>query len=203
MPPRPVKTEPLTKAQQKLVEDNTGIAYKFASEFCKRHPKLDIGDVTGPALEGLCLAAQRYRPDYGARFVTYAATYIRGYVFNQAKDKFDIIRTPRWRGTKLKQVRQKTGHAEDEAPFEEWVSGLPAAARDETNTSDIEHLDVVELMRALEACVTPLQFASIRERVSGLEFGDIAKKFGMTRQAVNNAYHRGIVKARRSLRRGE
>lgn len=81
---------PLTKEQQKLVTDNIKLAYWFATKFTKTiiHFKYGIfaskrqfnqlkEEYVSAAIEGICIAAQRWDPSRGVKFSTYAHWYMR------------------------------------------------------------------------------------------------------------------------------
>lgn len=55
----------LTNEQRQLVQDNLGLAYKFAESYRWSPHRLDHEEVVQQALLGLCHAAKKYNPDRG------------------------------------------------------------------------------------------------------------------------------------------
>lgn len=66
----------MTKTQEGLVQDNISLVYKISSGF--HVPSQDREDLIQEAFFALCLAAQRFDPTRGDKFVTYAYSYISG-----------------------------------------------------------------------------------------------------------------------------
>ena len=66
----------MTKAQEELVQDNISLVYKISSGF--HVPLQDKEDLIQEAFFALCLAAKRFDPTRGDKFVTYAYSYISG-----------------------------------------------------------------------------------------------------------------------------
>ena len=54
--------------------------YRYAT------PSYDVDDLAGWGQEGLILAADRFDPSRGARFSTYARTYIRGLILQRIRE---------------------------------------------------------------------------------------------------------------------
>lgn len=80
MPPTATNRQPLTPAQQQLVEDNRPLAYWIVRQYFARASKAVKQDLVLEALSALCESAQRYDPDNdaGAKFITYATRFIWG-----------------------------------------------------------------------------------------------------------------------------
>jgi RNA polymerase primary sigma factor len=62
-------------AAAELIKRNLRLVTKIAVRYAGRG--VDIEDLIGSGMEGLCCAAKRYSPDEGARFATYASQWIR------------------------------------------------------------------------------------------------------------------------------
>lgn len=60
---------------ESLVLENIGLAYKIAWGF--RNVRIDMGELKGVALLGLCKAADTFQPEYGNKFTTYATKCIQ------------------------------------------------------------------------------------------------------------------------------
>jgi len=102
------KYPPLTKEQQKLVEEHKWIAGRLAHS-AKCHTGGTTGSLTRDDLESialfaLCVAATRYQPELGVKYSTYAWNTARGYVQHALRDYSRMVRTPRWIGGYKKKV---------------------------------------------------------------------------------------------------
>lgn len=91
---------PLTKDQQKLVEDHLWIAGKLTHSahtstrgFTGCFTREDIESI---ARFALCVAATRFNPDLGWRFSTFAWNTARGYIQHALRDHSRMVRIPRW-----------------------------------------------------------------------------------------------------------
>lgn len=104
------KHAPLSKEQQKLVEDHRWIAGRLAhSAKCLTgghtgcYTKEDLESV---AFFALCVAASRYDPSLGWKFSTYAWNTARGYIQHSLRDFSRMVRVPRWIGGVRNEVRE-------------------------------------------------------------------------------------------------
>lgn len=104
------KHPPLSKEQQKLVEDHRWIAGRLAhSAKCLTgghtgcYTKEDLESV---AFFALCVAASRYDPALGWKFSTYAWNTARGYIQHSLRDFSRMVRVPRWIGGVRDEVRE-------------------------------------------------------------------------------------------------
>jgi DNA-directed RNA polymerase specialized sigma subunit len=105
------KYPPLTKEQQKLVEDHLWIAGKLTYS-ASLHTRGFTGCFTKDDLESiarfaLCVAATRYNPDLGWKFSTYAWNTARGYIQHALRDYSRIVRVPRWVMLLREEVRSR------------------------------------------------------------------------------------------------
>jgi len=77
---RTLQTEPLTRDQERtanrdtLIQANTRYAYTVAQRYAG---KLPLDDAVSTAYLGLCVAADRFDPARGFRFITYAVWWMR------------------------------------------------------------------------------------------------------------------------------
>jgi RNA polymerase sigma factor (sigma-70 family) len=69
-----VISTPLTAAQSKLLADNRGYAYWLVAKAIRQRPDLKqhADDLVQEAFLGMVYAARSWRPDGGAKFITYA-----------------------------------------------------------------------------------------------------------------------------------
>jgi DNA-directed RNA polymerase specialized sigma subunit len=94
------KHPPLTREQQKLVEEHGWIAGRLAySAKCLTGGQtgtMTKEDLESVAYFALCVSASRYRPEFGFKFSTYAWNTARGYIQHALRDFSRMVRTPRW-----------------------------------------------------------------------------------------------------------
>lgn len=77
----------LTEEQRQLVLDNMNLVrflFNKSIYFSRKWEFKD--DIIQDGMEGLCLAAARYRPDKGVAFSTFASMYILGYMKRQIRE---------------------------------------------------------------------------------------------------------------------
>ena len=102
------KHPPLTREQQRLVEEHKWIAGRLAySAVCftgGTTGSLTKEDLESVAMFALCVAATRYTPDIGVKYSTYAWNTARGYIQHALRDSSRMVRTPRWIAVYKKKV---------------------------------------------------------------------------------------------------
>jgi DNA-directed RNA polymerase specialized sigma subunit len=101
---------PLTKAQQKLVEEHRWIAGRLAYS-AKAMTGGHMGCYTKDDLESvaffaLCVAATRYDPSLGWKFSTFAWGTARGWIQHALRDFSRMVRIPRWIGGVRSDVKE-------------------------------------------------------------------------------------------------
>jgi len=100
---------PLTKEQQKLVEEHRWIAGRLAHR-AKSMTSGHTGcytrdDLESVALFALCIAATRYDPNMGWKFSTFAWGTARGWIQHALRDFSRMVRIPRWIGCTREDVK--------------------------------------------------------------------------------------------------
>jgi DNA-directed RNA polymerase specialized sigma subunit len=104
------KHPPLSKEQQKLVEEHRWIAGRLAhSAKCLTGGHTGCftrEDLESVAYFALCVAASRYDPSLGWKFSTYAWNTARGYIQHSLRDFSRMVRVPRWVGGVRDDVRE-------------------------------------------------------------------------------------------------
>lgn len=87
------RESPQPELMEQLVEGYLPLARVIARRFAGRGVELE--DLEQVASIGLIKAIQRFKPELGLRFVTYATPTIAGDVRNYIRDKADALRFPR------------------------------------------------------------------------------------------------------------
>ena len=125
---------PSLKLSNKLVELNAGLVRKVAHQICRKcaEPYEDLEQI---GYLGLIRAIERFNPQKGSAFSSFAIPYIRGEMLHYLRDKGSMMRIPRrWqelynRGKKLrKDLIEKLGRLPQDTelaaslgiPLEEW-----------------------------------------------------------------------------------
>jgi len=90
-------------AKQRMVESNLGLVYAIATTFHGSGVSLD--DLVQEGTIGLTRAAERFDPDRGAKFSTYAAWWIRRSIRDAIADS-KVIRIPAKANRQLAAVRR-------------------------------------------------------------------------------------------------
>jgi RNA polymerase sigma factor (sigma-70 family) len=72
----PMTPPPMTRTQQMLAQENTGLAKAISHDYTKRAPGLDIEEVVAVAYQGLVDAAIGYDPEKGVPFGAWARQMI-------------------------------------------------------------------------------------------------------------------------------
>ena len=103
-----------TKLRNRLVEAHLNLVRQQAARFAKAS-SVCFDDLFQEGCFGLCDAVQRYQPQRGYAFSTYAVTLIRGQMQHYLRDRHHLIRSP-WRlrqllsrSDQLQQKRQQAG----------------------------------------------------------------------------------------------
>ena len=104
------KYPPLTKEQQKLVEEHRWIAgrlaYRAKSMTGGHTGCYTRDDLESVALFALCVAATRYDPSLGWKFSTFAWGTARGWIQHALRDFSRMVRVPRWVGGIREDVKE-------------------------------------------------------------------------------------------------
>lgn len=93
------RQEPDPQLMEQLVEGYLPLARQIARRFSGRGVELE--DLEQVASIGLMKAIQRFKPELGLRFATYATPTIAGDVRNYIRDRGDALRLPRDAKNKL------------------------------------------------------------------------------------------------------
>lgn len=96
------------RLRDELVEEHVGLAEYLARRFADRGEAFD--DLRQVALVGLLKAVERFEPDRGLRFSTFATPTIVGELKRHFRDRGWQIRVPR----RLQEVQLETARATDE-----------------------------------------------------------------------------------------
>src|SRR5712691_6736074 len=126
-----------------LITSNLGFVITVASEY--RGLGIPFEDLINEGNLGLIEAAQRYDPERGVRFITYAVWWIRKAILKAVSDHATVVRIPSYRRKKMRQVREAEqaliitlGRTPDRAELAERLSGAVSALEEMLRTNPRE-----------------------------------------------------------------
>jgi RNA polymerase sigma-B factor len=139
---READTDELTR---QLIETNAAVARSMASRY--RNRGIDLDDLEQVALLGLTKAAQRFDPNAGHDFLSFAVPTVRGELRRHFRDSGWMVRPPR----RVQDLQTRISSAQEELESRLGRSPRPSeiAAHLDEDTSDI-----VEALAA-DGCFTP------------------------------------------------
>lgn len=82
------------RLRNKLATENDGLVYKVAHRFARQCPE-PLEDLAQIGRIGLLKAVERFDPDAGAAFSSFAVPYIQGELMHWARDKWQHLKVPR------------------------------------------------------------------------------------------------------------
>lgn len=139
------ETSPAHLSVLSLVEDNIAIARSMASRY--RNRGIDLDDLEQVALLGLTKAAQRFDPDAGHDFLSYAVPTVRGELRRHFRDAGWVVRPPR----RVQELQRRISRAQRE--LEARLGRSPRPSELAAHLEE-EVADVVEALSA-DGCFTP------------------------------------------------
>jgi RNA polymerase sigma-B factor len=130
---------------RQLIETNAAVARSMASRY--RNRGIDLDDLEQVALLGLTKAAQRFDPDAGHDFLSFAVPTIRGELRRHFRDSGWMVRPPR----RVQDLQTRIAGAQEE--LEAQLGRSPRPSEVATHL-DADISDVVEALAA-DGCFTP------------------------------------------------
>lgn len=136
---------PRELACHELIEDHVALARSLAWRY--RDRGIDLDDLEQVALLALTTAAQRFDPDAGHDFMSYAVPTIRGELRKHFRDSGWMVRPPR----RVQELQARIPRAQEELERRLARSPRPSEISDHLG----EDLDVVVEALTADGCFTP------------------------------------------------
>ena len=135
-------TDELTR---QLIETNAAVARSMASRY--RNRGIDLDDLEQVALLGLTKAAQRFDPNAGHDFLSFAVPTVRGELRRHFRDSGWMVRPPR----RVQDLQTRIASAQEE--LESRLGRSPRPSEIATHLGE-DTSDIVEALAA-DGCFTP------------------------------------------------
>ncbi len=184
--PKKIKERKMTEQEQSLATDNM-----YLVPFILRENygfRKILGDqAESIAYLALCLAAQRFDPERGVKFKTYAHRYIWGHLMSSIP-RDQVVRFPNYAA-----YDETILYRLDDVQREFFLTGKPAPKY-------AQEFDTVTAIKAALSLLPESQQEVIRRRMFREEtYEVIARDLGISKQAVNFRYFNGTKSLKRLL----
>lgn len=95
------------RAREELVTSNLGLVYFCVNDICKSRPRLKSlsrEDLVQEGCIGLARAIDRWNPEIGGRFSTYAVYWVRAAILRCIAERDDFVRVPEHMSAAIRRV---------------------------------------------------------------------------------------------------
>ena len=171
------------RARHELIERNLRLAVSVAKRY--RGMGLPFEDLIQEGNIGLMKAVEKFNPDKGFRFSTYATWWIRQAVQRAVMDKGRTIRVPVHMGEKIRKVRKVQGRLRVELgrePAHEEVAHLLGWEAEEVRLTVESVLDAASLNRRVGPDGEGPEFGEfLEDRRAPDPAGEVLREMGMSR----------------------
>jgi len=199
----------IVKARQDLVEANLRLVVKLAMEY--KHARIGVDDLIAEGNLGLIEAANRFDPERGVRFATYASWWIRKFVIQAIDRQAHQTTSParvaadaepepeRPRRERILSYEDFTQTSSDRHVLDKLASANTVDPRDVVLEHQLKEALVAVLPRmpALERTILAAHYGLDGKPPRTLQV--IGKTIGLTRERVRQIEQRAIARARRLL----
>lgn len=109
-------------ARERLIERHIPLVWHFARRIQPRAGGLELDELVSAGLVGLLKAVDRFRPELGYRFSTFAAPRIRGSILDELRRRDAIPRTVRRRQRRVARTEERLAGELDRLPRHQEVA---------------------------------------------------------------------------------
>lgn len=166
-------SDKLTPDQSRLAADNTRLVYRIAQRLSTSLPG-EWDELVGDGMLGLCRAAQRFDPQRGYRFSTYAWPYIDGFIRHGARTRTQHRK------------RQNAGAPATDASLDRLAEDGYDPAEPSDPYAALDNRDAID--HALDALPAPQRQAAEAQMAGNGARTHLAETLGVTPQAVSHRW---------------
>lgn len=209
-------------AKTKLIESNLKFVVSIAKQYLGKG--LDLEDLIAVGNCGLIKAVEKFNPDLGFRFLSYAGWWIRDFIINEIITNGKLIRIPFNKTITLNKINHAVSAFENEHghfPSEDELAEILQIDVDDIETlvkaseSSISYdLDEVNvgyseehncglsaILPFLKKALTKMEYIVLTKTLGlegeELEMHEIAKQYNLTRERVRQIKNKAIIKLRK------
>lgn len=177
------------------VMGNMGLVYKIAHtmQYGLTNSLMDFDDLVSEGILGLMDAFNKYDPERGAKFSTYAGIRIRGRMMDAYRGSFWQKRQGRRQGLPTPSyVYLDADACDDGSPFHDLVPGKFLSEQDLIN-----RIDVTLVWEKVWSLLRPGEKKTVTLLRSGLNQEETSKVMGVTASMVSQSYRKALIKLRK------
>jgi RNA polymerase primary sigma factor len=198
-------------ARNELVERNVGLVKCMVRYLSLRHPSFPVhrDDLFQSGIFGLMRAADKFSPDAGTRFSTYASKWIRQAVFRELWKAESIIDVPIWHAfpPKNQQPRLRTSALLEAGTKAKAVSCDYALSDCHDSTEQpwevVEHDELCEAVLLAMDALSPAERDIVTSRIATdsppVALRALGREYGVTGGWIRQIEQRGLAKLRKLL----
>jgi len=179
---------------QQDVTDNMGLVYKIAHtlRYGLTNSLMDFDDLVSEGTLGLLDAFEKYDPERGAKFSTYAGIRIRGRMLDAYRESFWQKRMSRRQGLPAPSyVYLDDTSYEDGSPLHDSVPGKFLSEQDLIN-----RIDVTLVWEKVWRYLRPGEKKTVTLLRSGLNQVQASEVMGVTASMVSQNYRKALIRLR-------
>lgn len=168
-----------------------GIVHALVPRYMGRG--VDRDDLVQVGRMGLMRAAAKYDPGRGASYATVARKWVRSAMDLEVGTRGSVVHTGRWSGVRLSLASLDAEHETEENGGQSLHDRIPdCSAHDPSDIPEPSQVIPLDVLTGHQREVLDL-------RLLGTSTVDIARRLGVTHQAVTDAYRAAMRKLRRYL----